>query len=261
MFAEYCAVPFEIEPVRVHMPDGTSHLSPPLAARQTTASSCYINSATGLQLSREEQCDLLTRMSLSAKPSPTNENELDVSVPAIRSDILHECDIMEDAAIAYGFNNLPKSMPTTNTVAKALPINKLADLIRKECAMSGWTEALPLILVRFLLSKCIHLTDILTCSAPTTKTSNSSTEPTMARPQYHFSTQPLSNSRSSELPYFPVYSRLFEKTRLSPCLSRYLKSRTSVSRTLRKRGELETTGEWAPFSPTKRLVSKWFTVC
>ena len=151
MFAEYCAVPFEIEPVRVHMPDGTSHISPPLAARQTVASSSYINAATGLSLSRQEQCDLLTRMSLSARPSTVNEDELDVSVPATRSDILHECDIMEDAAIAYGFNNLPKSMPTTNTVAKALPVNKLSDIIRKECAMAGWTEALPLILVSWIL--------------------------------------------------------------------------------------------------------------
>ena len=150
MFAEYCAVPFEIEPVRVHMPDGTSHISPPLAARQTVASSSYINAATGLSLSRQEQCDLLTRMSLSARPSTVNEDELDVSVPATRSDILHECDIMEDAAIAYGFNNLPKAMPTTNTVAKAHPTNKLSDIIRKECAMAGWTEALPLILVRHL---------------------------------------------------------------------------------------------------------------
>jgi phenylalanyl-tRNA synthetase beta chain len=150
MFSEYCAVPFEIEPVLIHMPDGTSHISPPLAARQTVASSSYVNAATGLSLSREDQCNLLTRMSLFAKPSPTNADELDVSVPATRSDILHECDIMEDAAIAYGFNNLPKSMPTTNTVAKAHPTNKLSDIIRKECAMAGWTEALPLILVSFL---------------------------------------------------------------------------------------------------------------
>jgi phenylalanyl-tRNA synthetase beta chain len=88
-------------------------------------------------------------MSLTAQPSASNEDELDVSVPATRPDILHECDIMEDAAIAYGFNNLPKSMPTTNTVAKALPVNKLSDIIRKECAMAGWTEALPLILVSY----------------------------------------------------------------------------------------------------------------
>ena len=147
MFAEYCAVPFQIEPVRVHMPDGSSHLSPPLDARATTASSSYINSSTGLALSREQQCGLLTQMSLSAKPSASDADVLDVLVPATRPDILHQCDIMEDAAIAYGYNNLPKSMPTTNTVAKALPVNKLSDIIRKECAMAGWTEALPLILV------------------------------------------------------------------------------------------------------------------
>lgn len=86
-------------------------------------------------------------MSLSAKPSTSDPDLLDVLVPATRPDILHECDIMEDAAIAYGYNNLPKSMPTTNTVAKAHPVNKLSDVIRKECAMAGWTEALPLILV------------------------------------------------------------------------------------------------------------------
>jgi phenylalanyl-tRNA synthetase beta subunit len=211
MFAEYCAIPFEIEPVRIHMPDGTSHLSPPLAARQTVASSSYINSATGLELSREEQCHLLTRMSLFAKPSASNETELDVSVPATRPDILHECDIMEDAAIAYGFNNLPKSMPTTNTVAKALPVNKLADLIRKECAMAGWTEALPLILV----SQLIRLPFLkLTGSALTMKTSSSSTESMTVPPPYRFSIQQQSSSRSFDPPFFPVCSKLFVKTRL-----------------------------------------------
>ncbi|TYJ57567.1 phenylalanine-tRNA ligase, beta subunit [Cryptococcus floricola] len=146
MFGEYCEVPFTVEPVRVHMPDGTSHISPPIAPRVTAASSSYINAATGLELSREQICTLLTRMSLSAKPSATDSDALDVSVPCTRPDILHECDIMEDAAIAYGFNNLPQSMPTTNTVAKAFPVNRLGDIIRKECAMAGWIEALPLIL-------------------------------------------------------------------------------------------------------------------
>ncbi|XAO23292.1 phenylalanine-tRNA ligase, beta subunit [Cryptococcus bacillisporus CA1280] len=146
MFAEYCRVPFHIEPVRVHMPDGTSHITPPLEPRATTASSSYINAAIGLSLSRQEICTLLTRMSLSATPSPSSEDVLDVLVPCIRPDILHECDIMEDAAIAYGFNKLPREMPTTNTVAKAFPVNRLGDIIRKECAMAGWVEALPLIL-------------------------------------------------------------------------------------------------------------------
>ena len=146
MFAEYCDIPLSIEPVRIHMPDGSSHLSPPLAPRRSTASSSYINAATGLSLSREEQCNLLNRMCLAAKPSTTNPDALELEIPCTRPDILHECDVMEDAAIAYGFNNLPRHLPTTNTVAKPFPVNRLGDILRKECAMAGWVEALPLIL-------------------------------------------------------------------------------------------------------------------
>ncbi|KAI9634529.1 putative phenylalanyl-tRNA synthetase beta chain [Dioszegia hungarica] len=145
MFSEYCKVPFEIEPVRIHMPDGSSHISPPIAPRRTTASSAYINAATGLSLSREKMSEMLNKMSLASQPS-ADADVLDVEVPCTRPDILHECDIMEDLAIAYGYNDLPKSLPTTNTVAKPFPVNRLADILRKECAQAGWLEALPLIL-------------------------------------------------------------------------------------------------------------------
>lgn len=147
MFAEYCQVPFEIEPVRIHLPDGTSHISPPIAPRITTASSSYMNAATGLDLTQAQMSEMLTKMSLAAQPSPSLPDTLDVEVPCTRPDILHECDIMEDLAIAYGYNELPKNLPTTNTVAKPFPVNRLADILRKECAMAGWLEALPLILV------------------------------------------------------------------------------------------------------------------
>lgn len=91
---------------------------------------------------------MLNRMSLAAAPSTSDPTEtLDVYVPCTRSDILHECDIMEDVGIAYGYNNLPIGLPKTNTVAKPFGINKLADVVRKECAMAGWVEVLPLILV------------------------------------------------------------------------------------------------------------------
>ena len=92
-------------------------------------------------------------MSLDAKPSTTDPDALDIEVPCTRPDILHECDIMEDVAIAYGFNNLPRRVPSTATIAKPFEVNRLGDILRKECAMAGWTEALPLILVSGL-SKC-----------------------------------------------------------------------------------------------------------
>ncbi len=54
---------------------------------------------------------------------------------------------MEDVAVAYGFNNLPRSSPNKSaTVGQPLMINKLADIVRLECAMAGWIEVMPLIL-------------------------------------------------------------------------------------------------------------------
>jgi phenylalanyl-tRNA synthetase beta chain len=54
---------------------------------------------------------------------------------------------MEDVAIAYGFNNLPRSSPNKSaTIGKPLMINKLSDIVRHECAMAGWVEVMPLIL-------------------------------------------------------------------------------------------------------------------
>jgi phenylalanyl-tRNA synthetase beta chain len=54
---------------------------------------------------------------------------------------------MEDLAIAYGFNDLPRSSPNQSvTLGKPLMINKLSDIVREECAMAGWSEVMPLIL-------------------------------------------------------------------------------------------------------------------
>jgi phenylalanyl-tRNA synthetase beta chain len=139
---------YRVEPVKITYPDGSSRISPQLTPRATQASISYINAALGLKLSPEEMAGLLNRMSLTASPSAeAPEETLDVFVPCTRSDILHECDIMEDVGIAYGFNNLPTGLPQTSTVAKPFAINKLADVVRKECAMAGWVEVLPLILV------------------------------------------------------------------------------------------------------------------
>lgn len=86
-------------------------------------------------------------MSYSANPSPASPDLIDVHIPPTRADILHQCDIMEDVAIAYGFNRLPRSFPSkSGTVAQPLMINKLSDIVRLEAAMAGWSEVMPLVL-------------------------------------------------------------------------------------------------------------------
>lgn len=148
MFSEYSEVPFTIEPVRVNFADGTSRITPDLTPRRTTASAAYINSVTGFSpaLAPAAVADLLVRMSLGAAVSPADADQLVVDVPPTRPDILHECDVMEDAAVAYGFNNITKTFPRANTIGRPLPLNKLADIVRRECAQAGWVEVLPYIL-------------------------------------------------------------------------------------------------------------------
>jgi len=146
MFSEYCAEPYTIEPVKTILPNGQIRICPNLSGRKTVAHASYVNSCTGLSLSSLEVSKLLQRMALNTSVSASNPDEIIVEIPATRPDILHECDIMEDAAIAYGFNNLPDTFPATSTVAQPLAISKLSDVIRVEWALAGWVEVLPLIL-------------------------------------------------------------------------------------------------------------------
>jgi len=70
-----------------------------------------------------------------------------VEVPPTRHDIIHACDLYEDVAIAYGYNNIPKTIPKTTTIGSQLPINALTDKIRNEIAYCGFSEVLTFSLV------------------------------------------------------------------------------------------------------------------
>jgi len=145
MFADYAE---SIEPLKIVSPhNNESRESPDLSARKMKVEVDYLNQVTGLDLSPEEISKLLARMGHDVSPSKTDSNILDVSIPITRADILHQADIMEDYAIAYGFNKLPRVYPNkTAAVSAPLPINKLGDIVRLETAASGWTEVMPLIL-------------------------------------------------------------------------------------------------------------------
>jgi phenylalanyl-tRNA synthetase beta chain len=148
MFSQYCAKPFTIEPVKIISEhNNESRQTPDLHTRIAEAEVDYINDCCGLTESPKRICQLLTKMCLKAQPSSKGKNILEVMIPPTRADILHQCDIMEDVAIAYGFNNLPRLSPNKSaTIAKPLMLNKLGDIVRMEAAMAGWSEVMPLIL-------------------------------------------------------------------------------------------------------------------
>ncbi|KAI0431797.1 phenylalanyl-tRNA synthetase [Xylaria sp. FL1042] len=144
MFAEYASEPFVVEPVLVKEADGTTRVTPNLTPVRMEVDVSYINGCCGLDLSADAICQLLEKMAYTSRPL---ESKIEVFIPPTRPDVLHPCDIMEDVAVAYGFNKLPRSVSTKSaTVGKPLPMNKLADIVRLECAMAGWLEVMPLIL-------------------------------------------------------------------------------------------------------------------
>lgn len=145
MFSTYCGDQYAIEPIKiVSEHNGQTRITPNLLARSTEVEVDYLNSCLGIKESAENMAKLLAKMSFTAKPS-SKAGFVEVSIPPTRADILQRCDIMEDLGIAYGFNKLPR-MSVNRTVGAPLSVNKLADIIRFECGMAGWSEVMPLIL-------------------------------------------------------------------------------------------------------------------
>jgi len=141
MFSGYCEAPFMVEVAEVEQPDGSVLTYPALAYRSETVSAAQIRKQVGANIPSKQMSDLLTKMCLNASLGSDGDS-ITVEIPPTRPDILHQCDIMEDVAIAYGFNNIEKTVPKTNTIAEQFPLNKLTDLLRRDVASCGFTEVL-----------------------------------------------------------------------------------------------------------------------
>uniref|UniRef100_A0AAQ4QE41 Phenylalanine--tRNA ligase beta subunit n=1 Tax=Gasterosteus aculeatus aculeatus TaxID=481459 RepID=A0AAQ4QE41_GASAC len=93
-----------------------------LAYRKEKLSSEFINRKVGINESTETLARLLTKMCLRSEVTGAGD-EIEVEIPPTRSDVIHACDIMEDAAMAFGFNNIPYTTPLTYTVAHQVGVS------------------------------------------------------------------------------------------------------------------------------------------
>uniref|UniRef100_A0A3P8YDR4 Phenylalanine--tRNA ligase beta subunit n=1 Tax=Esox lucius TaxID=8010 RepID=A0A3P8YDR4_ESOLU len=130
MFCEYCEEPFTVEEAEVVYPDGRTFQYPELAYRKETLSGDFINRKVGISESTERIAQLLTKMCLRSEVMSDGE-QIEVEIPPTRSDVIHACDIMEDAAMAYGFNNIIRTTPRTYTVANQCSQEDIADKLLK----------------------------------------------------------------------------------------------------------------------------------
>jgi len=139
-FCCYCKDEFSVETVEVTSLDGSKSETPDLDYREEVIHPRLVRNNIGIKSSPQEMAKLLTKMFLKSEVLP--DGRLRCIVPPCRADVIHACDIYEDIAIAFGYNNIRKKIPRTSTIGKQLPINKLCDLLKIEIALAGFTEGL-----------------------------------------------------------------------------------------------------------------------
>nr|CAI5818626.1 unnamed protein product [Callosobruchus analis] len=142
MFSCYCANKYTVEYCEVVNPNGSSVLYPTLQYRRENVSAKRVNKKIGINETPQNIVALLSKMCLTSELLPGSNDSVKVTVPPTRQDIIHACDIYEDVAIAYGFNNIKRTLPKTSTIGQQFPVNKLTELLRYPIAEAGFTEVL-----------------------------------------------------------------------------------------------------------------------
>jgi phenylalanyl-tRNA synthetase beta chain len=95
----------------------------------------------GVSLTAHEMAQFLGRMRFGAKPA--GKGKLRVRVPCYRADIMHDWDIFEDVAIAYGYENFAAEISPTFTIGRAHPVIMLAGTVRAILEGLGYLEMMP----------------------------------------------------------------------------------------------------------------------
>jgi phenylalanyl-tRNA synthetase beta chain len=100
----------------------------------------YVNRRLGTGLKKEEFSPLLARMGLGFEEGRIKETYYAL-LPPYRVDFLHQVDVVEDVAIAIGYENVSASLPNTATIASLAPSTKLHAVLRKALVGQGLLEA------------------------------------------------------------------------------------------------------------------------
>ena len=115
----------KIYPVQIKKSE-KSFKSPDFSVRTKKVSIEEINNRLGLTLSSKEMISLLEKARYSAI---SKKDELEVKIPFYRADVIHPVDVIEDIAIAYGYQNFSPEEPRIFTIGSLMEETKLADNI------------------------------------------------------------------------------------------------------------------------------------
>jgi phenylalanyl-tRNA synthetase beta chain len=115
--------------------------TPTLAPSDRTVSVKECSRLIGVGLTAPQMAELLQKMRFGAEPA--GADKVKVQVPCYRADIMHDWDLFEDVAIAYGYDRIIAAPPATYTVGKPHPVQVNASLAREAFCGLGYLEVMP----------------------------------------------------------------------------------------------------------------------
>jgi phenylalanyl-tRNA synthetase beta chain len=111
-----------------------------------------VNKLLGLSLTEKDLEKLLPRMGYDYSKGK-------VSIPAYRTDILHEVDIIEDIAIAYGYENIKPIIPEVATIGEEAKSNRFNSKVSDILSGLGLLEISTFYLIKPEEAKISKLQD------------------------------------------------------------------------------------------------------
>jgi len=112
---------FMIESVRIIYDDGNEIVTPDLSERSIKVDLNYVNKMLGIKIDNEKFIQFIKRMGFNFDNS--------VLIPPYRTDIMHPIDIVEDVAIAYGYENFIPELPNIFTIGRSLDKKEFENVI------------------------------------------------------------------------------------------------------------------------------------
>ena len=115
-------------------------VTPDFRSKQLDLDVVYANKVLGLELSAERMAECLLTAGLGVEK--VGGGSVSVVVPCYRVDVMHAVDLVEDIAVAYGYNNIEplwRDLPSTGGVRRE---QRLVDVSREFMVGLGFQEVL-----------------------------------------------------------------------------------------------------------------------
>jgi len=111
-------------------------VTPDLSPKTMKLDNGYVNRTIGLKLKPKETATCLRRMGHGVKAG----EPLEVSIPCYRADVMHPIDLVEDVAIAYGYDMIESVIPPISTTAGEDPLEVFSRTLRGFMTGFGFLE-------------------------------------------------------------------------------------------------------------------------